>query len=128
LAQRESGHSTKRQRAAGLSRSGVCGVAFANVVYFVLSATGIAALIIASNLVFSIIKWVGVAYLLWLGINALFSRSGVINVSVGKRQTHLGKLFSQGFIIELPTLKHSYILQPFSLNSLSPNFLFFPNC
>lgn len=83
----------------------MCGVAFANVVYFVLSATGIAALIIASNLVFLIIKWVGVAYLLWLGTTAIFSRSGVINVSVGKRQTHLGKLFSQGFIIEFANPK-----------------------
>ncbi len=85
--------------------AGVCGIAFANVVYFVLSATGIAALIIASNLVFSIIKWVGVAYLLWLGINAIFSRSGVINVSVGKRQTHWGKLFSQGFVVEFANPK-----------------------
>ena len=85
--------------------AGVCGIAFANVVYFVLSATGIAALIIASNLIFSIIKWVGVAYLLWLGMNAIFSRSGVINVSVGKRQTHWGKLFSQGFVVEFANPK-----------------------
>lgn len=85
--------------------AGGCGVAFANAVYFVLSATGIAALIIASNLVFLIIKWVGVAYLLWLGINAIFSRSGVININVEKRQTHLGKLFSQGFIVELANPK-----------------------
>ena len=85
--------------------AGVCGIAFANVVYFVLSATGIAALIIASNLVFSVIKWVGVAYLLWLGITAIFSRSGVISVSVGKRQTHWGKLFSQGFIVEFANPK-----------------------
>ncbi len=90
---------------AGLSPSGVCDVAFANVVNFVLSATGIAALILASNLVFSIIKWVGVAYLLWLGTTAIFSRSGMINVSVGKRQTHLGKLFSQGFVVEIANPK-----------------------
>jgi homoserine/homoserine lactone efflux protein len=85
--------------------AGVCGVAFANVVYFVLSATGIAALIIASNLVFSIIKWVGVAYLIWLGINAIFSRSGMINVRVGARQAHWGKLFSQGFVVEFANPK-----------------------
>lgn len=75
--------------------AGVCGIALAKVVYFVLSGTGIAALIIASNLIFSIIKWVGVAYLLWLGLNAMFSRLGLINVNVGKQQKHCGKLFSQ---------------------------------
>ncbi len=85
--------------------AGVFGVAFANVVYFVLSATGIAALIVASNLVFLTIKWVGVAYLIYLGMTAIFSTSGVINVSVGKRQTHLGRLFSQGFIIEFSNPK-----------------------
>jgi threonine/homoserine/homoserine lactone efflux protein len=85
--------------------AGVCGVALANVVYFVLSATGIAALIIASNLVFSIIKWAGVAYLLWLGTTAIFSRSGMINLGVGKRQTHWGKLFSQGFVVEFANPK-----------------------
>lgn len=85
--------------------AGVFGIAFANVVYFTLSATGIAALIIASNLVFSIIKWVGVVYLLWLGTTALFSRSGVIKIAVGKQQTHLAKLFSQGFIIEIANPK-----------------------
>lgn len=53
----------------------------------------------------STIKWVGVAYLLWLGINAIFSRSGVINVSVGKRQTHWSKLFSQGFVVEFANPK-----------------------
>lgn len=36
---------------------GVLGVASADVAFFVLSATGIASLILASNLLFSIIKW-----------------------------------------------------------------------
>ena len=107
--------------------AGVCGVAFANVVFFVLSATGVAALIIASNLVFSIIKWVGVAYLLWLGINAIFNRTGVINVSVGKRQTHWSKLFSQGFVVEIANPKALLYFAPFYLSSFNPNFLFLPN-
>ena len=38
---------------------GIAGIALANVVYFALSATGIAALIIASHQIFNVIKWVG---------------------------------------------------------------------
>lgn len=85
--------------------AGVFGVATANVVYFVLSATGVAALIIASHLLFSTIKWVGVAYLIWLGLTAIFSKSGAIKVAAVEKQTRLGKLFSQGFLIEFANPK-----------------------
>ena len=64
---------------------GVLGVASADVLFFALSATGIASLILASNLMFSVIKWFGVAYLLYLGISALFSKSGVIKLSAERK-------------------------------------------
>lgn len=85
--------------------AGVAGIASANVIYFVLSATGIASLIIASNLLFQIIKWAGVAYLLWLGINAIFSANGPIKVTESASQTSLRKLFAQGFVIEFANPK-----------------------
>ena len=52
----------------GLRRAqyGVFGIASANVIYFALSATGIASIIIASHLLFTTIKWVGVFYLVYL--------------------------------------------------------------
>ncbi|WP_158770478.1 LysE family translocator [Paraglaciecola sp. L1A13] len=85
---------------------GVTGVASANVVYFLLSATGIASLIIASNLLFSIIKWIGVLYLLYLGLNALFSKSGGLSINKKAHSSAKGvALFSQGFIVELANPK-----------------------
>ena len=84
---------------------GVLGIASANVVYFILSATGIASLILASNLAFSIIKWVGVAYLVYLGLNAIFSKAGAINVKAAKKQTRIGRLFMHGFIVEFANPK-----------------------
>lgn len=84
---------------------GVFGVASANVVYFVLSATGIASLIIASNLLFSIVKWVGVAYLIYLGLNAIFSKSGAIRVDANAKPSERSKLFVRGFIIEFANPK-----------------------
>lgn len=85
--------------------AGVAGVAAANVIYFVLSAAGIAALIIASNVVFLVIKWVGVGYLVWLGLTALLSPSGAINLGSGQKRTALSKLFTQGFVIEFANPK-----------------------
>lgn len=84
---------------------GVLGVASADVLFFALSATGIASLILASNLMFSIIKWVGVAYLLYLGISALFSKSGVIKLATERKESSRKKLFSQGLIVQLANPK-----------------------
>ncbi|ABG39974.1 Lysine exporter protein (LYSE/YGGA) [Paraglaciecola sp. T6c] len=85
---------------------GVTGVASANVVYFLLSATGIASLLVASNFVFSIIKWVGVAYLVYLGVNAIVSKSGGLRVNQSASSNAKGiALFSQGFIVELANPK-----------------------
>ena len=83
---------------------GVAGVASANVVYFVLSATGIAALIVASNTLFTFIKWCGVLYLIYLGLTAIFSKSGAISIKKSKKSSGQ-KLFASGFLVELANPK-----------------------
>jgi homoserine/homoserine lactone efflux protein len=84
---------------------GILGVASADVFFFALSATGIASLILASNLLFLTIKWFGVAYLLYLGISALFSKSGVIKIDAKTKQHCRKKLFSQGLVVQLANPK-----------------------
>lgn len=84
----------------------IIGVASANVVFFAMSATGIVALIIASSLLFSIIKWLGVAYLLYLGASALFSNAGSLAINLDKKKKkRLYNVFLQGFIIEISNPK-----------------------
>ncbi|MEM6411657.1 MAG: LysE family translocator [Pseudomonadota bacterium] len=83
---------------------GVFGIAMANAVYFALSATGIASLIIASNVLFSIIKWVGVAYLVYLGVGAITSRGGGLVVTKGQASKGAA-LFLKGFAVEFANPK-----------------------
>lgn len=83
---------------------GVFGVAAANAVYFVLSATGIATLLIASALIFGVIKWVGVAYLVYLGLSAIFSKTGGIQFATGERRP-AWSLFGKGFVVEFANPK-----------------------
>ncbi len=84
----------------------ILGIAIANVVFFVLSATGIAALIIASHTLFAVIKWVGVAYLLYLGFSAIFSDAGPLSINPSnKKKTSHYKVFLKGFVLELSNPK-----------------------
>ena len=82
------------------------GIAIANVGFFVLSATGIATLILTSSTLFLTIKWIGVAYLLYLGFHALFSRSGPLKLSARTQPNRpVHRAFLRGFILELANPK-----------------------
>ncbi len=83
----------------------VLGVASADALFFALSATGIASLIVASNLIFSAIKWFGVLYLFYLGISAIFSKTAAIKVKTQRTKTTATKAFSQGLIVHLANPK-----------------------
>lgn len=83
----------------------IFGIMLATAIYFVLSATGLAALILASNVLFQIIKWIGVGYLIYLGLNAILSKSGGISVAHAGQVRSKKKLFSQGFIVEFANPK-----------------------
>jgi threonine/homoserine/homoserine lactone efflux protein len=84
--------------------NGITGIALANAVYFALSATGIAALIIASHQVFNVIKWVGVIYLIYLGAGAILGTAGGLKISRGASMPRK-KLFVQGFVVEFANPK-----------------------
>lgn len=99
---------------------GILGIASADGLFFALSATGIATIIIASSTVFITIKWIGVLFLVYLGLSILFSQTSSIRLApnidstTSSRNAALGnqnnnpdaiKLFSQGLFIQLANPK-----------------------
>jgi threonine/homoserine/homoserine lactone efflux protein len=54
---------------------GSLGILAANAAYFILSAMGLGAVLLASRTVFIVIKWIGAAYLVYIGIRMVVSRS-----------------------------------------------------
>ncbi|QTD55022.1 LysE family translocator [Parasphingorhabdus cellanae] len=86
------------------AQSGILGIASANALYFALSALGIASVIIASSLLFTAIKWAGVAYLVYLGLSAIMSKSGGLNIVEG-RQESFKAMFTKGFLVEFANPK-----------------------
>lgn len=84
---------------------GVMGIASADGLFFVLSATGIATLIIASSTLFMVIKWLGVLFLIYLGLMAFFSKGSALRLGGMKTYSSPTKLYSQGLAIQMANPK-----------------------
>jgi threonine/homoserine/homoserine lactone efflux protein len=67
--------STSLARGARAGLSGAWGIVACNTFYFLLSALGVAAVILASNRLFTALKWLGAAYLVWVGVRMLVARA-----------------------------------------------------
>ena len=69
--------------------------------HVVLAAAGLSAILATSALAFSIVKWLGVAYLIWLGIRMLLSRgdSFVSNENPNNLSRH--SIYWQGVLVSV---------------------------
>ncbi|MCP5059857.1 MAG: LysE family translocator [bacterium] len=85
-------------RGAGGGFGAGLGILASNTLYFVLSALGIGAVIVASHQLFHLIQWAGAAYLIYLGARAIFSRHR--SVAQHEETARLGRSFSRGFIVQ----------------------------
>jgi homoserine/homoserine lactone efflux protein len=88
-----------RGRLPGVLASG--GVIGANAVYFALSATGLAAVHSLSAEAFTLVKWAGAAYLIWMGTRMIlrsFRPRGPEPASLPA--TSKRRSFSQGFLAQ----------------------------
>jgi homoserine/homoserine lactone efflux protein len=77
------------------------GVLGGNTVYFILSATGLGAVLMASYELFSAIRWIGAAYLIWLGVTAFLGTSPVLSLAPrGDAPRGAWRMFVNGVVLQ----------------------------
>lgn len=104
-------------RAAGLASVG--GVALGNLANAVGASIGLAALFAASSLAFTVVRWAGAAYLLWLGWQALRQPAAAQD----GQPLHVaapGRLFRDGFLVALLNPKTTLFFAAFIPQFLQP--------
>ena len=66
------GQAASNGRRAGFAA--MAGIWSGTFLHVILAAVGLSAILAASDAAFALVKWAGAAYLVWLGLHALFSR------------------------------------------------------
>jgi threonine/homoserine/homoserine lactone efflux protein len=90
------GRSSSQGFAAGIWAA--LGVAAGCFVHILAAALGLSAILATSALAFTVLKWIGAAYLFYLGLSLLISRSRPIETSAALRVTKVSRVFWQGFL------------------------------
>ena len=85
-------------RTAGLVS--VLGVQTGAMVHIAFAAVGLSAILASSAVAFSVIKWLGAAYLVWLGLRRIFGRDEEES-DVAVEPAPLSRVFSQGVIVNI---------------------------
>src|ERR687898_980893 len=83
-------------RTAGLVS--VLGVQTGALVHIAFAAVGLSAILASSAVAFSVVKWLGAAYLVWLGLRSIFGRDEE-GGDVAVEPAPLSRVFSQGVIV-----------------------------
>src|SRR5688572_25625543 len=78
----------------------VLGVETANFFHASAAALGLSAILLSSALAFDIVKYLGAAYLIYLGIRKIVVREDRAKTEVGKEES-LSRIYSQGFVVNL---------------------------
>ena len=85
-------------RAAGLASAQ--GIWVGALVHVAFATAGLSALLASSAAALGIVKWLGVAYLVWLGLSRLFGEDDTTTVSTTGRRSLAG-IFRQGVLVNI---------------------------
>ena len=99
----------------GSGFASVAGVALGNLCNASAASIGVAAILAASAFAFDLVRYLGAAYLCWLGVQAL--RSGPLDTQVAVPPSSHRRVMGQGFLVALlnpkTTLFFAAFLPPF---------------
>jgi threonine/homoserine/homoserine lactone efflux protein len=104
-------------RRAGLAS--MAGVALGNLGNALGASLGLAALLALSSLAFTVVKFAGAAYLVWLGIQALRATSAVVSPAQFEAPQH-GRIMRDGFLVALLNPKTALFFAAFLPQFIDP--------
>jgi threonine/homoserine/homoserine lactone efflux protein len=90
--------SVEQGRAAGLVS--VLGIHLGTIVHITAAAVGLSALIVSSALAFAVVKYLGAAYLIWVGIRTFMARDPSAETPIVPAEP-LRRIFRDGFVVNL---------------------------
>lgn len=97
----------------------VLGIASGNSVHIIAAALGISALLLSSALAFNIVKYLGAAYLIYLGICKLSDRS-YLQFTSDLSTESLRRIFVQGFVVNALNPKTALFFMAFLPQFINP--------
>lgn len=107
----------------GLKKSyaGIFGLQIGYAIQTLIVVVGLGSLIAKSVFLFNIIKWIGVAYLVYLGISKFIEKVEVISNDELIQSYNLKKAFLSGVLINLTNIKATVFLVAFIPQFLNPH-------
>ena len=90
--------SVEQGRAAGLVS--VLGIHLGTIVHVTAAAIGLSALLVSSALAFAIVKYLGAAYLIWIGVRTLMAKEASSDAPSVPAEP-LRRVFRDGFVVNL---------------------------
>jgi threonine/homoserine/homoserine lactone efflux protein len=105
-------------RSAGLVS--VLGVQTGAMVHIAFAAVGLSAILASSAVAFSVVKWLGAAYLVWLGLRHIFGRDEE-GGDVAVEPARLSRVFSQGVIVNVLNPKTALFFLAFLPQFVEPS-------
>ncbi|TML04521.1 MAG: LysE family translocator [Actinobacteria bacterium] len=109
--------SAEQGRRVGLAS--VAGIHLGTLVHVAAATVGLSALIVASAVAFSAVKYAGAAYLIYLGVRRLLARDEV--VESGRRRESLRRAFARGIVVNVLNPKTALFFLAFLPQFVDPD-------
>jgi len=98
----------------------------ANALQIILSSLGLASIVVSSGEIFSLIKWAGVAYLIYMGITKFISNPKMNQLNKVDKKKSFFKLYSEGFLMSASNPKPIVFFAALFPLFINPNLSFVP--
>src|ERR1700683_2347214 len=111
--------SVEQGRIAGLAS--VCGITTGTLVHVLAAALGLSALLASSALAFAAVKYAGAGYLIYIGARRILSRTGAPAERIQLPRRSLGRLYRDGFVVNLLNPKTALFFLAFLPQFVDPS-------